>query len=433
VLSRRQFLAASAAVSGQTPKRPNLIFLYSDDHHYQCLGANGNPYITTPHLDALAARGVNFAQGIISTSQCAPSRGILLSGLETYQSGLLSNKTTGFKPDFPPTVVEQLRRSGYKTHLVGKWHIENLPAACGFSDAPLWLRGGASKYNDPQLRRGLQGRDETTPGHITELLTDAAIEVIRSARGPYLLWLAYNAPHTPWSAPDRYRPKNPQPPPVHPKDAAPFDWSTYYAVIAHMDAQIGRLIAALEAAGQWENSLVVFLGDNGFLCGTKGINGKVRAWEESIRVPYVVAGGAVRAKGKSDAPVASIDLPATFLDYAGVRPAYALAGRSLRPLLEGKPASFEHAYSVWADGRVGALSGNQQVEPYRLVRTRTYKYILWESGKEALYAFAEDPGETNNLLDRPSALHRQVAAEMRGALAGRMDATGDPARSWIRG
>lgn len=422
MLSRRQFLAAAAL---QSSPRPNIIFLCSDDHHYQCLGANGNPYIATPNLDKLAARGVNFTQGIISTPQCAPSRGILLSGLETYQSGLLSNGATRFKPGLGPTIVEQLRRGGYATHLVGKWHIDDLPAACGFSHAPLWLRGGGSKYIDPALRRGLDGKDEPTPGHITELFSNAAVNVIRAAAGPYLLWLTYNAPHSPWSAPDQFRPKNPQPPPGHPKDAKSFDWSTYYAVISHLDAHIGRVLAAIEDKGQWNNTLIVFLGDNGFLCGTKGLNGKVHPWEESIRVPYIVSGGAVKARGANAAPVASVNLPATFLDYAGIKPAYPLAGASLKPLLSNQPASHEHAFASWVDPRPEALAIKQAVEPYRLVRTRTYKFIAWKSGRQALYEFAKDPGETRNLLTNPSALHMQVAAEMRGALLERIHATGD--------
>ncbi len=424
MLSRRQFLAAAAL---QTAARSNIVFVCSDDHHYQCLGAAGNPYISTPRLDALAARGVQFTHGIISTPQCGPSRGILLSGLESYQNGLRSNGALDFRPGLGPTAVEQLRRSGYATHLVGKWHITPTPAACGFSSAPLWLRGGASKYIDPSLRRGLDAKDEVVPGHITELLTNAAVDVIRNAHSPYLLWLTYNAPHTPWTALDRFRPKNPQPPPVHPKDAKPFDWSTYYAVISHLDSQIGRVLDAIEQSGQWNNTLIVFLGDNGYLCGTKGIDGKVRAWEESIRVPYIVAGGLVKNRGKDASPVASVDLPATFLDYAGLKPAYPLAGESLKPLLTSRtPPSREHAYASWDDGRVGALSGTEAVEPYRLVRTRFYKYILWASGAEALYEFEKDPGETRNLLAKPSALHRQVAAEMRGALQERAGQTKDP-------
>jgi len=423
MLTRRQLLASLAAAA----PRPNLIIISSDDHHYQCLGAAGNPHIATPNLDRLASRGVNFTHGIVSTSQCCPSRGILLSGLETYQSGLMSNGFKAFKPDLGPTVVEQLRRAGYATHLVGKWHITNPPAACGFSHAPLWLRGGNSKYIDPELRRGLDGKDEAVPGHITELFSNTAIDVIRGATQPYLLWLAYNAPHTPYTVVDGFRPRSPQPPPVHPKDATEFDWSTYYAVISHLDAHLGRVIESIEQAGQWENTLVVFLGDNGFLCGTKGLDGKVHPWEESLRVPYIVSGGVVKARGKSNSPVASIDVPATLLDYAGVRPAYALSGSTLRPELTGRSSRRQHSFAVWNDGRPEGLATRQAVEPYRVVRSRTHKLIVWESGKQALYEFDRDPGETNNLISE----RQQLAASLRAVLTQRMRATNDPALRWL--
>lgn len=423
MLSRRQFLAAAAL---QSAPRPNIVFICSDDHHYQCLGAAGNPHIATPNLDKLAARGVHFTHGIVSTPQCGPSRGILLSGLESYQNGLRSNGALAFKPGLGPTVVEQIRRAGYATHLVGKWHINDTPQSCGFASAPLWLRGGGSKYVDPVLRRGIDAKDEPVAGHITELLTDAAVNVVRSALGPYLLWLTYNAPHTPWTALDAYRPKNPQPPAAHPNDAKPFDWSTYYAVISHMDAQIGRVIGAIEISGQWDNTLVVFLGDNGYLCGTKGLEGKVYPWEESIRVPYIVSGGLVKKREKDALPVASVDIPPTILDYVGIKSATPLAGSSLKPVLSGGRPEKEHAYAAWTDGRPEGLTPPRRVEPYRLVRTRYYKYIVWESGRQALYEFDKDPGEVNNLLAKPSELHKQVAAEMRGALMERAQATADP-------
>lgn len=431
MVNRREFLAAPALAAQAQARRPNIVFLFSDDHHYQCLGAAGNPHIRTPHLDRLASRGIRFTHAMASTTQCAPNRGVVLSGLETYQSGLLSNGATSFKPGLGPTAIEQLRRAGYETSLVGKWHIGNMPAECGFSKAPLWLRGGSSKYVDPALRMGLEGEDKTVPGHITELLTDAACETAARARQPYFLWLAYNAPHTPWTAPDRFRPAKPAPPPEHPKDAAAFDWSTYYAVISHMDEQIGRVVDAIERAGQWDNTLIFFMGDNGYLCGARGLNGKVHPWEASVRVPFIAAGGGIKPGRTEGAPVASIDLPATWLDYAGLQPAYKLSGVSLRPELSGEWPRHEHGFAVWADGRPEALAINRAVEPYRLIRTRFYKYILWESKKEALYEVDKDPGETRNLLERPSRLHRQVRAEMRGALEERMVNTGDPARAWM--
>jgi len=165
------------------------------------------------------------------------------------------------------------------------------------------------------------------------------------------------------------------------------------------------------------------------MCGTKGLQGKVYPWEESIRVPYFASGGVVRARGKLDAPVASIDLPATFLDYAGVRPAYALAGRSLRPELEQGRSKREAAFAAWNDPRPEALVIRRAVEPYRVVRTRTDKYILWESKKQALFDLRTDPGEENNLIE--DARQAKVLARMGQLLAERMKDTADPARAWL--
>ncbi len=431
-LTRRDLLAGAAALAA-APK-PNILFLFSDDHHYQCLGTAGNPHIRTPNLDRLAARGVNFVNGTISTAQCCPSRGVMLSGLETYQSGLLSNGSKQFRPGRGPTVVEQLRQGGYDTVLVGKWHITPTPAECGFARAPLWLTGGSSRYQGPELRRGLDGRAERVAGHITDLWADAARDYLRSARSPFLLWLAFNAPHTPWLAPDRYKQMYAGQeaasiaPPAHPKGGARFDWNTYYAVISHLDEAIGRVIAELERAKLWENTLVFFLGDNGYLCGTKGMQGKVAPYEESIRVPYFVSGGLAQPGLRCETPAASIDVPATWLDAAGLKPAYRLAGRSLKSLIGGGRGERDAAYTVWADGRRGALAGDRQHHPYRLARTRQHKLILWESGKQELYDWAADPGEERNLIgqERYGIVQRGLMDRLRA----RMRETEDPALKW---
>jgi len=432
-LTRRQvLLAGSAAPLLAAGKKPNIVFLYSDDHHWQCLGANGNPHIHTPNLDRLASRGVNFTNGLISTPQCCPSRGVMLSGLETYQSGLRSNGATSFRESLGPTVVEQMRRGGYETILCGKWHIQPTPEQCGFSKAPLWLRGGGSVYRDPRLRRGHAGVDEPIPGHITDLLTDAAIDSVRVARQPFLLWLAYNAPHTPWYADEKYRQhyegKDPAKiaAPSHPPGGKPFDWITYYSVITHLDEAAGRVINAVEQAGLWDHTLFLFVGDNGYTCGTRGWNGKVHSWEESIRVPFVAAGGMVKRGVKCETPVASVDLPATWLDLAGIQPAYTLAGRSLRRALDkGKP-EFDASFVTWDDGRPEGLAVGVSVEPYRLVRTSRHKFVKWESGKEALFDVEADPAEQNNL----AASEPKRATQLREKLRARMKATSDHAASW---
>jgi arylsulfatase A-like enzyme len=435
--TRREFLSAGAApLLPAADARPNIIFIVSDDHHHQCFGAAGNPNIRTPHLDRLASRGVLFTDAVISTPQCCPSRGILLSGLETHQSGLLSNGQTQFRPDHPPTVIEQVRASGYDTVLVGKWHISNQPRECGFARAPLWLSGGGSRYQDPLLSHGLDSKPEPTPGHITDLFTDAAVDVLRTAKQPFFLWLAYNAPHTPWYAAPRYRemyegrPAETLGPPVHPKSAKPFDWVSYYSVITHLDEAVGRVVSEVDARRLWDNTCIFFLGDNGFMCGTKGWNGKVVPWEESVRVPFCAAGARIRRGMRSDAAVSSIDLPATWMELTGVGPAYKLSGRSMTQLLRTGTGGPNAAFSVWADGRAEALTPNRAVEPYRLVRTHTHKLIAWESGRQALYDLRNDPAEDRDILAEPASA--RVLGTLRELLARRIRATDDPAAAWSK-
>jgi len=453
VITRRQFVPTLAAPLLAQQRKPNIVLIVSDDHHWQCLGAAGNPHIQTPHLDKLASRGVMFTNGIISTAQCAPSRGILLSGQETYQTGLDSNGHTAFRSFHGATIVAQLNRAGYETNLVGKWHITPLPKECGFTKAPIWLRGGGSEYVNPKLRHGLDATTDTeTQGLITNIFTDAATRVIQQAQKPYLLWLTYNAPHTPWTAGDEYMKlyagRNAQiAPPNHPKvtpvprrsgtkkgldggrtDGA-YDWETYYAVISEMDAAIGRVVSAIEQSGQWNNTLILFIGDNGYLCGSKGLQGKVYPWEESVRIPFLASGGLVKQSPKSDAAVASVDVPATILDYAGIRSTHKLAGTSMRSVLTGGKFTRDVAFASWNDGRPEGLAIRTPVEPYRLVRTPTTKYILWESKKEALFDLKTDPFEEKNLA--PDASHAATLRRMKDKLRARMKETSDPAVAWL--
>jgi arylsulfatase A-like enzyme len=438
MLNRRRFFTTplSAPLLRGQQRRPNILFLFSDDHHFQCLGAAGNPHIRTPHLDSLAAGGVHFTNGLISTSQCCPSRGVILSGLESYQSGLISNGATSFRPGaVRKTVVQQMRDSGYDTVHIGKWHITPPPGASGFERSPLWLRGGGSVYRDPLLRHGQQGRDEKTPGHITDLFTGAAIAEIRRAKQPYFLWLAYNAPHTPWYAAEKYfapyagMADGNLAPPLHPPGGAKFDWRTYYAVITHLDEAIGRLVAAVKESGQWDDTVLFFLGDNGYMAGTRNWSGKVRHWDESVRVPYLVSGGWVKHAGKVADPVASVDAAATWLDIAGVKPVQPLAGRSLASYLRTGRGPVREAYSAWDDPRPEGLAVRVAVEPYRLVRTGRHKLVVFESKRQSLYDCVRDPGETADLIGDPE--HAALRGELQAKLRQRMRETADRALAWM--
>ncbi|MBI1895692.1 MAG: sulfatase-like hydrolase/transferase [Acidobacteria bacterium] len=197
-------------------------------------------------------------------------------------------------------------------------------------------------------------------------------------------------------------------------------------MITHLDEAIGRLLDKID----WSNTVVFFLGDNGYLCGTKGLSGKVYPWEESVRVPGAVAGGPVRGGVRIDEPIASIDFPATWLDLAGLKPAQPIAGRRLRRALTSGKGAPEEAFVVWDDGRPEALTVHRAVEPYRQVRTRRHKLIVWESKKQALYDHVEDLGEERNLIDDPK--HAMLARDLRARLERRMRATGDGAAAWLR-
>jgi len=142
-----------------------------------------------------------------------------------------------------------------------------------------------------------------------------------------------------------------------------------------------------------------------------------------------VAGGPVSKPGKSDAPVASIDVPATLLDVAGLKPSHKLAGVSMKPLFSGGKFARDAAYCVWNDGRPEGLAVRTAVEPYRLVRTATHKFIVWESKKTALYDLRNDPHEEKNLVDDPA--RKKVLAQMKDRIRARMKATADPAIAWL--
>lgn len=431
-LTRRDLLAGAALAQPlAAAPRPNILFVLSDDHNWESLGVAGNPHIRTPRLDALARRGVYFRNATISTPQCAPSRGILMSGRESYQTGVRSNGTLRFPQGPGTTVVSQLRDAGYDTALIGKWHLQDSPSACGFASQPLWGVVQGTRYNLP-LSKG-SGAPEPRPGHVTENLTSAAIEYVQAAKQPFFLWLSYTAPHAPYELPNAYkemyaaRDQRSLATAHHPKDAGDFDWRTYYGAISHLDANVGRLLDALDGSPHARNTVIFFLGDNGYTCGSRGWTGKVYPWEESVRVPLIAAGPGVKRGVVTDCLAASVDLPATWMALAGLQPKQPVAGRDLSAVLARGRGGPEEAFASWDDPRPAALAVNIAVEPYREVRIARYKLIVWQSKKQGLFDYEADPGETADLSTRLP----EIARRLRERLRARMQATADPAIAWL--
>jgi N-acetylglucosamine-6-sulfatase len=444
ILALLAFAVIGTSAGAQQPKRPNIVFIFSDDHRWDALGAAGNKAVHTPNLDRLAAEGIYFRQGTVHVPQCSPSRATLLTGLAPHQHGYYSNQHQ--RPDATkregfgfPTLPLLLRMAGYRTVLVGKWHIFPDPWKCGFSDVRTWMPGGGGPYLDPPLAQGQSRATKKVKGFITEIFVNDAIDFLKgpAARdGPFFLWLATTAPHSPYApnpehVQQRYaaKAKTELLPPGFPRDIKTGKWHVYYEAVTHLDEQVGRLLKVLKEQGLEDNTIVVFLGDNGYMMGSRGWFGKVVPYEESVRVPFIIRAPKLAGfKGTSEAPVSSLDLPVTWLSIAGAKAPKDWPGRDLTPLLRGdKRHDVTEAYCEWADtvsDKFGHLG-------YRLVRTPTHKLIVWDkAGKsDELYDLTADPREMKNLVNEPAA--REVRDDLRRRLRLWMERTNDPALKWL--
>jgi arylsulfatase A-like enzyme len=446
-------LAAGRAASAAAPggHRFNFLFITSDDHRWDDLGAAGNPNVHTPVLDRLAREGIYLRQATIHVSQCLPSRATLLTGLPPHLHGAWSHETQSPEANRPdawaglPTLPGLLAQAGYRTVVVGKWHVAADPWRVGFSDVRTWLPEGGTLYKDPELARGKSREETKIPGYTQTIFADDAIAFLGSAEAkaqPFFLWLAFTAPHTPF-APNppeieklyAGKPLDALLPPGFPRGIPVNDWHHYAEATSALDEQVGRVLAALDRAGLTGETIVVFLGDNGFMMGEHGVGaegpqGKVVPFESSLRVPLLIRDPRLAAfSGTSDLPVSSLDLPPTLLAMAGLPAPSSWPGRDLLPALRREPgAKIEEAFSEWA-AEIGPRFGPLA---YRAVRTPRAKLIVWRdpAKPDELYDLAADPEEKVNLADRPEsqALRSDLAARLRAW----MEKTADPALRWPR-
>ena len=426
--------------------RPNLVVVLSDDHRWDALGAAGNAAIITPVMDGMVREGVYFRQATASVSQCHPVRASLLTGLPAHRHGVYSVQFQA--PDVDktlcqrPTVASLLRDAGYHTVVVGKWHVPPPPRECGFDEARTWLPGGNTNYRDPELVRGTSGEPETVPGFTQEIFTDEAVDFLRgetAQTGPFLLWLGFTAPHFPYEPnPERietlYAGRGDEEllPPGFPRDVAANDWRHYNQAVSHLDEQIGRLLTALRETGLAERTVVVLLGDNGYMMGERGVggpgslaNGKQVPYESSLRVPFMMVGPGLPEGLVSNLPVSSLDLPPTLLSLAGVPVPGSWPGRDLMAALAGKLEVGE-AFTEWSDEKSEKF-GNLA---YRVVRTPAHKLIVWKDPArgDELYDLSTDPAEAHNLIADPAA--QEVLRDLRSRLSVWMRRNEDPALSW---
>ena len=429
---------AAAPTAVDTRARPNFVVIIADDMAYGLFGPGKRfPFVNLSNLEALSTRAAFFDRAMVTTSLCSPSRATLLSGLYAHKHGVPGNESTDISPDIP-TYPQILRATGYETAYVGKWHMDattDMPRP-GFD---YWLSfRGQGVYVNPVLNEN--GKSFTRTGYITDLLTEYATNWIRRPHSkPFVLILGHKAPHEPAepaarhaaafadvalpepaSFEDPYEDKpawqrryarcgggptafvrcpDPQPDslppwPWPPRDEGRLD---YLRSLLAVDESVGNVMSALASQDLTRNTYVVFLSDNGLFLGEHRLGDKRLAYEESLRIPLVIAGPDVSVR-RLGTMALNLDLAPTILDLAGVTVPSDMQGLSLARLLRGgSPVlrdSFLYEYDTEAPFPV--------VPDIRAIRTQSRKYVSYPGlpSDDELYDLATDPTETVNLAHR---------------------------------
>jgi arylsulfatase A-like enzyme len=425
-------LETGSAVQAE-PKRPSVVVFLTDDQRADCLGCAGHPLLKTPHIDRLAAEGVRFQNAFVTTSICAISRASLFTGR------LCRNHKVGdFATPLPREVLAAgfpalLKKAGYRTACFGKWGVGGPPPTEVFDTWDAW--GGQGTYfldlNGQKL-------------HNSEYLARRAEEFLRSCKPgqPFCLLVYYKSPHEPYQPDPRDAAlfKDDKVPVPRTATAAHFEKmpafiresegrtralknhptpeayqefvKQYLRCLAGVDRSVGQILNVLDDLKRTDDTLVVYSSDNGFFLGEHGLSHKWLMHEESIRVPLIVRYPALpRAMhGKRlEQLVLNIDVAPTVLDFAGLEAPAGTDGRSLRPLLTGKPVEwrtdffYEHHFHL--NGKIPRTEG---------VRTADWKYITYYDVKpafEELYDLKQDPHEEKNLAGDPA--HKERLEQMR--------------------
>ncbi len=411
-------LACLGTLSGTAlaAARPDILLIVADDLGYGDMSAYGCKEFATPHLDRLAAQGLRFSSGYVAAPVCGPSRAGLLTGRHPSRIPFHGNPAPGSESGLPlehKTMADHLKAAGYRTAALGKWHLgetpQHHPMSRGFDEFFGFLSGMHSYFKAEDAAWGpvLRGREKAElKQYLTFALADEACAFIRRQKAdPFFLYLAFNAPHVPLEAPDNYLAKTQHLADPRRKICA--------AMILALDDAIGRVLAALRESGRAENTLVVFLSDNGaaLIPGSAENGGsnaplrgsKAQLWEGGVRVPFCIQWpGHIKAGGVSDTPVSSLDLLPTFLAAAQsghLAPRDVIFdGVNLLPWLEGKaePPVREHLF--WKFGaRQMAIRGAE------------VKLVQVDADK-GLFNLRQDIAETKDITAKRPVLARQLEA-----------------------
>jgi arylsulfatase A-like enzyme len=464
---------AASAAGAATPERPNILFIYTDDHSYRTLSCypQAYPWVRTPNIDKLAKEGVRF-DATYNGAWCMPSRATMLTG--HHQHAVESMRMEGPYPgnvydaDKCPFWPKVFRENGYFTAQIGKWHTGT---DTGFGrdwdfqlvwNRPKYTDTAANYYYDqPITYHG--GKTEILKRYSTDQYTDWGVDVIRGKGReehkdkPWFLWMCYGAVHGPYTPAERHKeelkgidfdtPKDIFPPrPGKPDWAQKIEhWNKgpdgtpmaggrtlsswvrqYHQGVFGLDEGVKRLMEALEETGQRKNTLVIFTSDQGLAFGQHGFRGtKVAAYDANIRSPLIFSMPGKIPPGKvCSTPVSGVSIPPTIFKFAGVKLPWEMHGHDLSPLLKNPDANWPHATIMVATGQTFGSDTNKipdgegamhnGVPWYVLLRDKRYKYVRpLITDLEELYDLQVDPDELDNLAIKPE--HQARLKRMREA------------------
>ncbi len=422
---------------------PNIVILVADDHRFEAMGSNREFQVRTPTLDRLVREGTSFERaytmGGLTAAVCIPSRSCLMTGHNTFDA-VVSRQTddiTGLQTLSPklPLLPEIFREAGYNAFGIGKWHNDPASFNRAFNGGDAMFLGGMGDHFNLPLHAYDPGSAYTAPTgstasrHATDVFVDAALDFlhVQAETTPFLLYLAFTAPHDPRTAPaaytDRYSPAHmdltqfPNLYPEHPFDCGDLDvrdellasrprqpaetrrhLAEYYAMIAHMDSRIGDILNCLAGTEQADNTIVLYLSDHGLGLGQHGLMGKQNLYEHSLRIPCLWRGPGIPRGRKSSRLVQHRDILPTLCSLAGIQ------GSSNG---DGQPMFTTNGENA-GEGRTAILAVYKHLQ--RCVIEKDLKLIQYfkeregkaELAYEQLFELKTDPFETNNLAFAPA-------------------------------
>jgi arylsulfatase A-like enzyme len=467
---------SSAAVDA---RRPNIVFIFTDDHAYQAISAYGSKVIDTPNIDRLATTGVRFDRCLVTNSICGPARAVILTGKYSHLNGFYNNENGRFDGS-QTTFPKLLQKAGYQTAIVGKWHLVSQPT--GFDHWEI-VPGQGQYYNPPMTRNGKQVKHD---GYTTDVITDLSLDWLkkRDPAKPFLLMCQHKAPHREWSPNLKHLGHDgdrqyPEPATLFDdyagrgkaareqamtfeKNFSPLDaklrtppeltpeqkkvWDAYYeprnakfreaklegkelvrwrfnrymhdylGCIKSVDENVGRVLDYLKEAGLEDNTIVVYASDQGFYLGEHGWYDKRWMYEESLRTPLLVRWpGVTKAGTVNNDIVSNVDFAQTLLDAAGVESPADMQGRSLRQVCAGETPSDWRKSFYY---HYYEFPGPHDVRKHYGVATKRYKLIHFyepEMNYWELFDLKSDPQEMTSVFGK--AEYAEVQAELEKELA----------------